>query len=121
MYRDKIYKSNSEKFKITSEKMLILLTQKSMTKHELAEEMELNHSTISNYIFFLKRKGMIYISEWKENPLGKATAKYKFGSNDDAEFVARRKYKSNYRSKSDYVNLKMPRCDIAASWMNNPC
>lgn len=121
MYRDKLYKLNSAKYKATSQKMLVVLARKPYSKHELVTEMGLNLSTVSNYIYFLKQAGMIYIAEWQENPLGKPTAKYKFGTNSDAEYVCRKKYKSPVRRKEKPVDLKMPRCDVAAQWMLNPC
>ena len=121
MYRDKLYKFNSPRYKATSQKMLVILAKKAFTKHELAIEMELNLSTISNYIYFLKRNGMVYIAEWQENPLGKPTAKYKFGTNPDVEYICRKKYKSPTRRKEKTIVSKMPRCDVAAQWMLNPC
>lgn len=121
MYRDKLYKLNSAKYKSTSQKMLIILAKKAYSKHQLAIEMELNLSTISNYVYFLKQQGMIYIAEWQENPLGKPTAKYRFGTNSDVEYVCRKKYKSPTRSKEKPIVSKMPRCDVAAQWMLNPC
>lgn len=120
MTRDKLYTTNSLKFKKTQQAILTLICNQAMTKHELAQELDLNLSTINNYIYFMKQKGLVYIASWQENQFGKATARYQFGTNEDEPFVGRRKYKSPTRSNQRPVNLKMPRCDIAASWLNNP-
>ena len=120
MYRDKLYAKNSPRFKQTSKLILDLLDKEPMSKHELAKQSGLNHSTICNYIYFLKEEKLIHISGWHQNPLGKATAIYKFGDDEDAEFIARKKYKSPYKPKGEVYNFKMPRCDVAASWMRNP-
>lgn len=121
LHREKLYKLNSPRYKATSQKILVLLAKQAMTKHEIAEEMALNHSTISNYLYFLKKQGMIYISAWDFNSTGKPTARFRFGTNEDVEYLLtnKNKYRNRYRQKA--VTLKMPRCDIAASWMFNPC
>lgn len=115
MYRDKIYKCNSDKFRRTSHEILTFLSGKAMSKHELAIVMDLSLSSISNYMHFLKKQGLVYIAEWISNDKSKPTAKYRFGTNQDVEYVFRKKYR--YKHKNKPIPNATNRCDIAASWI----
>lgn len=119
MYREKIYNRKNDKFKRKSNEVLSILSTKAMSKHELAIVMGLSLSTVSNYVFFLKRDGLVYIADWISNPFTKPTAKYKFGTKPDAEYIHRKKHRDKPRLKKELPN-KTNVCDIAASWMRNP-
>lgn len=118
MYREKIYNRDNEKFKNKCNQVLAILSIKAMSKHELAIALEMSLSTVSNYVFFLKRDGLLYVESWISNPYTKPTPRYKFGTNPDVEYIHRKKCRDKPRPKKPAVTKTT--CDIAASWMRNP-
>lgn len=116
----KIYKEGGIRFQTISQEILALLADKEMSKHELVEATKLSLTTIVSYVSILKERNLIHIANWISKPNTKPTAKYKFGTGIDAEYIGRRKkYLTKGRPRTPAIN-KTSACDIAASWMMNP-
>ncbi len=85
---------------------------------DLADHVNLPHATVSAVVAELYRRRMVYISGWARNKQGTPIKIYGWGEGDDAK----QPLKTSKPKKVivDEVQLPFPRCDVAASWLNNP-
>ena len=116
---------NNKQKLITS--LLRALQNKPMNRQEMADYLHVSVVFISKYITELRQKKMIYICRYERTPYGKPKSYYAVGDLPDVPTlkpipakILQKKYRE--MNKRQLVPRKIvPRMDIAASWMLNPC
>jgi predicted ArsR family transcriptional regulator len=84
---------------------------------DLADHVNLPHSTVSVVLAELYKRHMVHISGWARNKQGTPIKIYGWGEGDDAK----QPLKTSKPKKKivDEVQLPFPRCDTAASWLTH--
>jgi len=109
------------------QKLLRALQAEPMDRVQMAHHLGVTVVFISKYITELRKKKMIYIAEYKRTHHGKPRSLYAVGDLPDAKMlppIPARDLQKKYRemNKRQLTPQKIiPRMDIAASWMLNPC
>ncbi len=114
--------------------LLDLMRKEPMNCHQMADAVNTNVKCVSKYITELKFKKKIYIAKY-ERRAGAYGVFYMAGNLPDAIKpipLSQKEYNERYKARNARVtkfnaekkaeNFKfIPRMDIAASWMFNPC
>jgi predicted ArsR family transcriptional regulator len=116
------------------EKLLDQLSHTPMTRQQMAMFLDVSVIFIARYITQLRASKQIYISHYERTPNGKPKSFYATGNKPDAEElvpipqrILQKNHREAKRMKDELLhgNKKpkpfVPRMDIAASWMKNPC
>jgi len=109
------------------EMLLAELAEKPMTRQEMADFLNVTVIFIAKYITELRQKHLIYIDHYQRTAHGKPKSFYRAGNLPDAKElppIPQRILQQKYREQNKRVLVPrkiVPRMDIAASWMLNPC
>lgn len=98
-----------------------------MTRQDMADYLNVSVVFISKYITELRQKKMIYICKYERTSHGKPKSYYSVGDLPDAKPLERipvkelqKKYREQHKRELTPRKI-VPKMDIAASWMLNPC
>lgn len=113
-----IGKLNTKLFQARIDGVLKVLKCEAMNSYQMQDKFNVSNSTILNYVEYLTKHKLIYIAEYKPAGNNRMMAYYKAGNKPNAKKI---NFKDLTKKKEPNIMLKMPRCDIAAAWMRNPC
>jgi hypothetical protein len=112
---------------LVQKKLLQQLSVTPMTRTEMADFLEVSVVFIARYITQLRTSKQIYIHHYERTPRGKPKSFYATGNFPDAPELApipqhelQKKYREASRGERKPKKF-LPRMDVAASWMFNPC
>lgn len=112
---------------LLQQKLLDQLSITPMNRQEMADFLGVTVVFISRYITQLRLAKKIYIHHYERTANGKPKSFYLAGNLNDAKElppiparVLQQKYREQHRRELK-PNKFVPRMDVAASWMFNPC
>lgn len=116
------------------QKLMDQLSHTPMTRQQMAMFLDVSVIFVARYITQLRASKQIYICRYERTPKGKPKSFYAVGNKPDVEElppiparVHQKNHREAKRKEAELIhgNTKpkpfVPRMDIAASWLKNPC